>query len=114
MLLSQGYIPIIDLTFPNIFNGFNTSSLNKNPWEIFFNQPFDYTLKDIIKKSKKTNFFQCNNSYEYPSINIYKNKVLIDYWHNIALKYASIKNKYIYSFNFVQLIQIFIILIFLN
>ena len=95
MLLSQGYIPIIDLTFPNIFNGFNTSSLNKNPWEIFFNQPFGYTLKDIIKKAKKTKFFQCNNSYEYPSINIYKNKVLIDYWHNIALKYASIKNKYI-------------------
>ena len=96
MLLSQGYIPIVDLkTFPNIFNGFNTSSLSQNPWEIYFNQPFGYTLENVIKKTKNIKFFLCNHSYPYPSNNIYKNKVLIDYWHNIALKYASIKNKYI-------------------
>ena len=35
--LNLGYIPIIDLqSFPNIFNGYNISITNSNPWEIFF------------------------------------------------------------------------------
>lgn len=29
--LSRGYIPIIDLSFPNIINGFNSSLYDENP-----------------------------------------------------------------------------------
>lgn len=43
-LAIKGYIPIIDLTFPNIFNGFKVSSLKNNPYEYFFYQPFNFTL----------------------------------------------------------------------
>ena len=36
--IKEGYIPIVDLiSFPNIFNRFNINSLNKNPWELYFN-----------------------------------------------------------------------------
>ena len=40
-ILNQGKIPIVNLIrFPNIFNGFNESSLSldQNPWEYFFKQ----------------------------------------------------------------------------
>ena len=48
--LIEGYIPIIDLkSFPNIINGFNTK--NSNHLELFFEQPFGYTL-EVLKKAK--------------------------------------------------------------
>ena len=41
--INEGFIPIVDLqSFDNIFNGFNVSSSTNNPWEYFFQQPYDY------------------------------------------------------------------------
>ena len=96
--INKGYIPIIELlSFPNIFNGFKVNNLNENPWEIFFEQPYGYKLKDVLKYSKNIKFFKCGkDGYSYPDrYNIYKNKILIDFWHNIATNYLKIKNKII-------------------
>lgn len=90
----DGYIPIIDLiSFKNIFNGLNSNLLIKNPWELFFDQPFGYTLENVKKKAKIIKYFKCKNnpiSYE-----IFKKKNLLNFWHNIAIKYLPIKNEFI-------------------
>ena len=45
-------ILIIDLaSFPNVINGFNSS--DSNPWEFFFEQPYNLTLQKIKKKQEK-------------------------------------------------------------
>jgi len=103
----QGFIPILDLsTHPNIFNGFNNKS-NKNPWEIFFYQPFGYSLENVIKKAKNIAYFYCERSKLGPHFNIFNNNILINYWQYIAKTYIPIKEefineankKYIYLFN---------------
>ena len=93
--IKNGYIPLLDLiSFPNIFNGFNKNNLKENPWELFFNQPFDYKLKDIKKNAKSIIYFNCNPKNR-PDTNIYYNKMLLNYWHNLAEKYIPIKNEII-------------------
>ena len=93
--IKNGYIPILDLlSFPNIFNAFNKIQLNENPWELFFNQPFDFKLKDVINYSKNIIYFNCNPKNR-PDTNIYNNKMLLNYWHNLAEKYIPIKNEII-------------------
>ena len=82
------------ISFPNIFNGFNKNNLKENPWELFFNQPFDYKLKDIKKNAKSIIYFNCNPKNR-PDTNIYYNKMLLNYWHNLAEKYIPIKNEII-------------------
>ena len=48
--MNDGYIPIVDLQFfNNVYNKYNKSF---NPWELFFNQPFNYTLLQVIKYGK--------------------------------------------------------------
>ncbi len=97
--INDGYIPILDLSsFPNLFNGFNVSTINENPWELFFNQPFDYKLKNIIKFAKKKKYIYCNPKNR-PDTNIYKNKLLISFWHNLAEKYIPIKKEIIKESN---------------
>lgn len=92
----KGYIPIIDLTsFPNIFNKLNSSLLIKNPWELFFNQPFGYSLEDVKKRAKTIKYFRCTNGYDFINYEVFPNKVLLNFWHNIAIKYIPIKNKFI-------------------
>ena len=98
IFVSKGYIPIIDLySLPNIFNGYNKTFIDKNPWEIFFNQPFGYILKNIIKKGKNIIFFECNlNPSKRPnSSTIFINKILRDFWNNIAESYVPIKKEII-------------------
>ena len=98
--LNSGYIPIIDLqSFPNIFNGFNITSINENPWEDYFEQPFGFTLENVKKFSKNVSFFKCKNYYDYPIHHIYNNKPLLDYYHNIAIKYLLIKKELIKESN---------------
>ena len=56
--IKKGYIPIVDLvSFPNIFNRFNNNSLNKNPWELYFSQPYGFTLEGVKKNSKNIQYF---------------------------------------------------------
>ena len=54
--LLEGYIPIIDLkSFPNVVNGINITK--SNSWEIFFDQPFGYTLEDVLKNAAYAELF---------------------------------------------------------
>lgn len=93
--IKNGYIPILDLlSFPNVFNGFNKIKLKDNPWELFFNQPFDFKLKDIKNNAKNIIYFNCNPKNR-PDTNIYNNQMLLKYWHNLAEKYIPIKNEII-------------------
>ena len=103
-LLSKGYIPIVDLkSIKNIFNGFNNSSSNKNPYEIFFEQPYRYELDNVLKKGGKIKYHQCNiSSYKFPSYSFFNNNILIDYWHNMALKYMPIKIEIIEEANIIK------------
>ena len=92
--LSKGFIPIIDLqSFKNVYNNGNTS-LN-NPWELFFYQPYNYTLNEVKKYGKNIQYFECNSKYRPSEINIYYQNKTINFWYNIANKYMPIKNEII-------------------
>ena len=68
--LSIGFIPIVDLqSYNNVYNNGNTSL--KNPWEIFFNQSFNYSLEEIKKYAKNIQYFECKAKYRPSEINIY-------------------------------------------
>lgn len=98
--LRLGYIPIIDLiSFPNIFNGFNITSIKKNPWELFFNQPFGYTLDNVLKYGKKINYSICKFRRKKLSYNIFVDNILIYYWHLIAINYIPVNNQIINEAN---------------
>ena len=102
--INQGFIPIIELkSFPNIFNSFNKTNVIDNPWEKFFNQPYGYRLDDVIKKAKHIKYIKCGRlGHSYPNtLNLYLNKVLIDFWHNIAKKYVQIKEEIIIEANII-------------
>lgn len=92
-LLSEGIIPIIDLkTFTNAYNNGNTSI--NNPYELFFYQPYNYTLEEVEKYAKNIHYFQCETRYDRPNERyIYYNKDLITFWHNFAKIYCGIKNE---------------------
>ena len=98
--ISEGYIPLVDLSsFPNVYNGFNKSSSN-NPWEIFFNQPFNHSLKKVLRKAKKIKYFQCKSYFYRPYLaTLFLNKILVNYWHNLANIYIPIKYEIIYESN---------------
>ena len=87
-------------SFPNIFNHFKIQSLEKddNPWEFFFNQPFEYTLKYVKKYAKKIRYINCHPKYR-PTTNIFKKKFLLSFWHDVAWKYIPIKNEIINKSN---------------
>ena len=95
----NGYIPIIDLiSHPNILNGFNTS-ITKNPWEVFFNQPFNYTLYNVKKNAKNIKYIECLGVRDGPKFNILDDKIIRKYWHNVAKKYIPIKKEIIKEAN---------------
>lgn len=99
--LNNGFIPIMDLTsFPNYFNQFKkkTTENDDNPWELFFNQPFEYKLKYVKKYAKNITYINCYPKNR-PDTNIYNNKLLLNFWHNIALKYIPIKREIINESN---------------
>ena len=85
---------------PSLFR-LSSKFINNNPWEFFFNQPFGYKLKDVLNKAKNIKYFECEKPYKsYPSSNIYINNVLMDYWHDLSIKYIPIKDEIIkQSFN---------------
>ena len=98
MHLYRGEIPIIDLTFPNIFNGFN-SSQTENPWEIFFEQPFGYKLLDIQKYGKNIKYIDVPNCFTFSAHTIYHQPVLLDFYHTIVHRYIPIKKEIINESN---------------
>lgn len=91
--LSIGNIPIVDLqSFPNVYNKGNLS--NTNPWEFFFDQPFNYSLDEVLKYAKHIQYFECTSKTDRPNeIYIYYNKTSIDFWHSFTIKYMPIKKE---------------------
>lgn len=99
--LEKGYIPIIDLSsFENIFNGYQLNISRGNPWEIFFYQPFNYNLIDVKKKGKKIRYFDCDPTY-MPSVDIFNNSIIWNYWNNFEKKYMPIKLEIIIESNYI-------------
>ena len=101
--ISKGYIPVIDLiTYPNVYNKFNTS-LNYNPWEQFFYQPYNHTLDNVKKYAKRIeykNFSVLRNEPNYSIELFYNNRIRL-YWHHKAKKYIPIKKEIINEANYI-------------
>jgi len=90
--INNGYVPIVDLkSFKNVINGYIIDSSKTNPWELYFNQPFGYTLDNVLKKGKKIKFFECKTTIFRPIQEILFNKTVLTFWHNIGLFYSPIK-----------------------
>ena len=88
----MGYTPIIDLmSFPNVFNNFNQTILKMNPYEYYFDQPFNYTLEEVLK-SNNFEVYDCRKyGHSYPSYNIINNKISLGFWQYFAKKYMPVK-----------------------
>ena len=98
--LELGYIPIIDLSsFKNVFNGFKLNKSKSNPWEIFFYQPFNYTLNNVKQKGKNIKYFECKSTY-MPSNKIYNNSILSNFWNSFEKKYMPIRFEIIMESNY--------------
>ena len=94
-LLSKGLIPVVDLkSFPNVYNSENSSIIN--PWELFFYQPYNYTLEEVEKFAKNVEYFNCKPDIYRPNEKtIYYDNNLIAFWHNFTKKFSPIKNEII-------------------
>ena len=92
--LLEGYIPIIDLkSLPNVINGFK--SIKINIWDSFFEQPFGYTLENVLKyanKIRRVRSYDCK-----PRLNSYQpfDEITLNFWHYFAIKYSNIKKEII-------------------
>ena len=97
--VNMGYIPIIDLqSFPNVYNGNDTSK--NNSWEIFFYQPYNYTLEEVKNKARYIKYFECTAfDFRPDEINMYYNNDSINFWHDTALRYMPVKNEIINEVN---------------
>ena len=90
---NKGYIPIINTKcFPNVLNGYK---LHDNLWEIFFEQPFGFTLDDVLKNAENIEYIRCDGISPQPTDDIITDKIKIDFWHNFAKKFMPIKNSII-------------------
>ena len=91
--LEEGYIPIVDLqSWPNRYNEKNTSLYN--PWELFFYQPYNYTMGEVKQYAKNFEYINCTENYPRPDeILIFFNKSSTIFWHNFANKYMPIRNE---------------------
>lgn len=100
--LLEGYIPIIDIkSFPNVINGFNTTK--RNHWEFFFDQPYGYTLEEVLKNAKNITYIICSDCFPRPDENrMLLNWPIIQFWHNFSKKYLSIKKEIIALSNMVM------------
>ena len=70
----------------------NANSI-QNPWELYFYQPFGYTLNDVKKNAKNIEYFECDVLDIMPNIDIFFNNIKIDFWHRLSNAYIPIKNK---------------------
>ena len=91
----EGYIPIIDIkSFPNVINGFNISK--SNYWEKFFEQPFGYTLEEVLKNGKRIKTIICDDCVpRLYHTNLPFSEVQKIFWHDFAEKYLPIKKELI-------------------
>ena len=97
--LLLGYIPIIDLkSFPNVYNGNDTKK--NNPWELFFHQPYNFTLSDVTKYARHVSYLECTAIGERPDeINMYYKPGSINFWHDFAKTYMPLKEEILIEVN---------------
>ena len=87
-------IPIIDVgSYPNIFNNFKP--YDSNPWEYFFWQPYNLTLKEINEKARIKNY---ENTTNYNNLipnykTIFYKKYSLLFYHDVVTKYMPIKKE---------------------
>ena len=91
--VEEGYIPIVDLqSWPNRYNDKNTSKYN--PWELFFYQPYNYTMGEVKQYAKNFEYINCTENFPRPDeILIFFNKSSTIFWHNFADRYMPIRNE---------------------
>ena len=93
----ENCIPIIDIkSKPNPINGFNRNK--ENYWELFFDQPFNYNLEEVLKNG--INIININRPwkqcYKWPDQRSMPfGEVERFFWHNFANKYLHIKKELI-------------------
>jgi len=97
--LNKGYIPIIDLqSFKNIYNKRNKSVYN--PWEIFFKQPYNYTLGEVNNYAKNIHRRQCTQTFYRPNnFKLYNSNSSLHFWHKIAKNCMPVKEEIINEAN---------------
>lgn len=87
--IRKGYIPIVDMkTYKNIYN----INLDTNSWELFFKQPYGYSLDDI-KKAKNVIISPETPCIIRPRDNMFYFNIFfgyLSYWKKIAVKYLII------------------------
>jgi hypothetical protein len=99
--LIKGDIPVIDLNaYGNLYNNFNPN-ISYNPWELYFQQPFGYKLKEVKSKAKNIKYNVCSKEVKSYS-NIYNNNIIIQFWHNIAKNYFPLKEIMINKANIIR------------
>ena len=66
----------------------------KNPWELFFYQPYNFTLEDVTKYANNVTTLECNAIGERPDeINMYYKGDSINFWHDFAQIYMPLKKE---------------------
>ena len=88
-------IPIIDLSsFTNVFNKFDPNDESLNPWEIFFIQPYNLSMKEVKEKAKIIEYSDCPTTLVTPNFkDIYSNKYSLNFYHDFITKYMPLKQE---------------------
>ena len=64
----------------------------QNYWELFFEQPFGYTLESVLKNAKNITYINCSDCNPRPDPqSMLFNEPRKYFWHNFAYKYMPIK-----------------------
>ena len=100
--LSKGYIPIIKTEKDSVFYSPDMKEINKNLWEELFNQPFNYTLDEVIKNAKHIEYKSCTWTNMAPAEgHIYQNELTLKFYREASRKYMPIKNEIIEEANII-------------
>jgi hypothetical protein len=100
--LSQGYIPIIKTEVNSVFYSEEMKGINKNLWEELFNQPFNYTLEEVIKNAKHIENKSCTWTNMAPAEgHVYSNELTLKFYREASRKYMSIKNEILEEANII-------------
>ena len=98
--LSQGYIPIIKTEERSVFYSQEMKGEYKNMWEELFNQPFNYTLDEVLKNAKHIEHKSCSWTNMAPAEgHVYSNELTLKFYREVSRKYMSIKNEIIEETN---------------
>lgn len=85
--INNGYLPVIDTTYvDNMFTELSRT-LSINAWELYFNQPFTTTLKDIAPDREVTVLDGTPAFMPNYQMDCLMNPELMSFWRSVARKY---------------------------